>query len=156
MIAFILPVLLEQREVTAKSRVSVKSPAEFLSPLAPWLHRKDRLTKPVSAMAAAAVSFFLTSLAVAQTGNPTLYLAQLRAQDGITSSGSGTAALQLSADETSAVISFSYSNLTSAVTAMHVHGPADPGQSGGILFDIDTATVQPDGTYLWDLRTNGE
>jgi len=79
----------------------------------------------------------------------------LRAQDGVTSSGSGTAALQLSADETSAVISFSYSNLTSAVTGTHVHGPADPGQSAGILFDIDTAIAQPDGTYLWTFAPTG-
>jgi uncharacterized protein (DUF1800 family) len=80
----------------------------------------------------------------------------LRAQDGVTSSGSGTAALQLSADETSAVISFSYSNLTSGVTGTHIHGPADPGQSAGILFDIDTAIVQPDGTYLWTFAPTGD
>jgi uncharacterized protein (DUF1800 family) len=104
----------------------------------------------------AAASVVLVSLAIAQTGDPTLYLAQLRAQSGITSSGSGTAALQLSADEASAVISFSYSNLTSGVTGTHVHGPADPGQSGGILFDIDTAMVQPDGTYLWTFAPTGD
>ena len=117
--------------------------------------RNCKLIRP-SRVAVAAVSVVLASLAIAQTGEPTLYLAQLRAQDGVTSSGSGTAALQLSADETSAVLSFSYSNLTSAVTGVHVHGPADPGQSGGILFDIDTAIVQPDGTYLWTFAPTGD
>lgn len=32
---------------------------------------------------------------------------------------------------------------------MHVHGPANPGQSAGILFDVDTASQRPDGTYQW-------
>jgi len=80
----------------------------------------------------------------------------LRAHNGITSSGTGTAALQLSSDETSAVVSFSYSNLTSGVTGTHIHGPADPGQSGGILFDFDTAIPQPDGTYLWTFAPTGD
>jgi uncharacterized protein (DUF1800 family) len=79
----------------------------------------------------------------------------LRAQNGIASSGSGTATLQLSADETSAVISYSYANLTSAITSIHIHGPASPGQSAGILFDVDTAVPQADGTYLWIFAPTG-
>jgi uncharacterized protein (DUF1800 family) len=85
----------------------------------------------------------------------TLYIGQLRAQGGIASPGSGTATLRLSADETSAVIAFTYSNLTSPITGIHVHGPADPGQSGQILFDIDAAPPQPDGTYLWVFADTG-
>ena len=30
-----------------------------------------------------------------------------------------------------------------------MHGPAAPGQSGGILFDFDATPPQTDGTYLW-------
>jgi uncharacterized protein (DUF1800 family) len=112
-------------------------------------------TKLIRAVVAA-VSLVLSSLGIAQTESPTLYLANLRAQSGISSSGSGTAALQLAADETSAVVFFTYSNLTSGVTGAHVHGPADPGQSGSILFDIDTAPVQPDGTYLWVFAPTGD
>src|SRR5947209_14562781 len=119
-----------------------------------WFTRNCRFIRPIRTTVAAVL--VLASLAIGQTGEPTLYLAQLRAQNGITSSGSGTAALQLSADETSAIISFSYSNLTSGITATHVHGPADPGQSGGILFDIDTAIVQSDGTYLWIFAPTGD
>jgi uncharacterized protein (DUF1800 family) len=55
----------------------------------------------------------------------------------------------LAADETSAVVAFSFSNLSSPVTGKHVHGPADPGQSAGILFDLDTVQPRSDGTYLW-------
>ena len=62
--------------------------------------------------------------------------------------GSGLATLRLSDDQTSAIVSFQYSNLTSAVTGVHIHGPADPGETAPILFDLDTAP-QPDGTYVW-------
>ena len=91
----------------------------------------------------------------AQTDGSTLYLAQLRVQDGVSSSGSGSARLRLSADETSAVVAFSYANLTSPITGLHIHGPADPGQSAGILFDFDSATPEPDGTYLWVIAPTG-
>ena len=86
---------------------------------------------------------------VAPAGQTTLYFASLTPQTGVTSNGSGTSTLRLSSDETFAILSVSYGNLTSPVTGAHVHGPADPGQSGGILFDIDAATPQSDGTYLW-------
>jgi uncharacterized protein (DUF1800 family) len=79
-----------------------------------------------------------------QADGSTLYLAQLRPQSGATTQASGTATLRLSADEQSAVLIFSFSNLTGPVTGMHVHGP-----NGQILFDIDAATPQPDGSYIW-------
>lgn len=63
--------------------------------------------------------------------------------------GSGTAILKLAGDQASATIAFSYSNLSSPVTGVHVHGPANPGQSAGILFDVDATPRRPDGTYLW-------
>ncbi len=85
----------------------------------------------------------------------TLYLAFLRAESTATTPASGTAILQLSDDQTSATLSFRCSNLTSPLTAVHVHGPADPGETGApILFDLDTATFQPDGTYIWVLTPN--
>ncbi len=85
----------------------------------------------------------------------TLYITQLRPQAGTASQGSGTATLRLSADETYAIISFDYSNLSSPISGMHIHGPADPGQSGGILFDVDAAPPQPDGTLIWVFAQTG-
>jgi uncharacterized protein (DUF1800 family) len=70
-------------------------------------------------------------------------------QAGTQSTGSGSASLLLAADGLSAVLRFSYSNLTTPVNGAHIHGPADPGASGQILFDIDTATPQADGSYVW-------
>ena len=79
-----------------------------------------------------------------QADGSTLYLTSLRPQAGVNSPGSGTASLRLSGDETSAIFSFEFSNLTGPVTGMHIHA-AD----GTILFDVDAAIPQPDGTYLW-------
>jgi uncharacterized protein (DUF1800 family) len=77
-----------------------------------------------------------------------VYIAHLRAQS-VGATGSGTAILRLAADEGSATVAFSFSNLSAPVTAKHVHGPANPGQSAGILFDLDTVPRRVDGTYLW-------
>ena len=74
----------------------------------------------------------------------TLYITELRPQGSATSQGSGTATLRLAADGKSAIISYTYSNLTGPITGMHVHG-ADT----SILFDVDAATPQPDGTLIW-------
>jgi len=49
--------------------------------------------------------------------------------------------LRLKADQKSALVTFNYSNLTTRVTSSHLHGPADPGQSGNVLFDLDDAAL---------------
>ncbi len=84
-----------------------------------------------------------------QADGSTLYLTSLRPQGTANSQGSGTASLRLSADETYAIFSFEFSNLTGPVTGMHIHGPT------GILFDVDTAIPQPDGTYIWVITQVG-
>ncbi len=85
-----------------------------------------------------------------QADGSTLYLAQLRAQNGIVSNGSGSGTLRLAADGASATLAFNFTNLSSAVVSMHVHA-----QGGTILFDIDDAQPQPDGTYLWTIVPAG-
>jgi uncharacterized protein (DUF1800 family) len=74
----------------------------------------------------------------------TLYITELRPQGAATSQGSGTATMRLAADGKSAVISYTYSNLTGPITGLHVHA-----SDGTILFDIDAATPQPDGSLIW-------
>lgn len=88
-------------------------------------------------------------------GTATLFTAALSPEAGVTSSGSGSATLQLSADQTYATLRFSYSNLTSPKVSEHIHGPADPGVSAGILFDIDTTGPQADGSYRWTIVQSG-
>ena len=85
----------------------------------------------------------------------TLYFTNLVPQAGVISTASGSATLQLAADQTHAVINLNFTNLGSPLTAYHVHGPADAGQNGSILFDFDTATPQPDGSFVWNIGQVG-
>lgn len=80
---------------------------------------------------------------------PTLYIANLTPQGNALSTASGQATLLLAGDEASAVLRFSYSNLTTPKTSEHIHGPGGPGVSAGILFDIDATPPQADGSYVW-------
>jgi uncharacterized protein (TIGR03437 family) len=85
----------------------------------------------------------------------TTYLAMLRPEGTVTSPASGASVLRLSADEKSATVTFNYSNLTTPTTSGHIHGPADPGQNGGIVFDLDDAPKQADGSFVWTFAQVG-
>jgi len=79
-----------------------------------------------------------------QADGSTLYLTSLRSQGTANSPGSGTASLRLAGDETSAIFSFEFSNLTGPVTGMEIYA-----SDGTMLFDVASAIRRPDGTYLW-------
>ena len=79
-----------------------------------------------------------------QADGSTLYVSQLRPQGGAVTQGSGSSTLRLAGDEHSAIVNFSYSNLSGPITSMHIHA-AD----GSILFDLDDAAPQPDGSLIW-------
>ncbi len=81
----------------------------------------------------------------------TLYSATMLPQSGITSVGVGSATLRLSADESQAILAFDYSNLSSPVTGKHIHSDPYLFYPSQIIFDIDDATPQPDGTYRWTI-----
>jgi uncharacterized protein (TIGR03437 family) len=85
----------------------------------------------------------------------TPFLATLRPEGSAMSPASGFSTLKLAADEKSAVLRSAYSNLTTPEISAHIHGPADPGQSGQILFDLDTAPRQADGSYVWTFTPVG-
>jgi uncharacterized protein (DUF1800 family) len=87
----------------------------------------------------------------------TLYSANMLAQPGIISSGVGSATLRLSPDETQAILKFSYSGLSAPVTAKHIHADTYQAKNlqGQIVFDIDSATPQPDGSYIWQIVPSG-
>jgi uncharacterized protein (DUF1800 family) len=87
----------------------------------------------------------------------TLYSANMVAQSGALSSGVGSATLRLSADESQAVLRFSYGGLSAPVTAKHIHADTYLGKNpqGQIVFDIDTATQEPDGSYIWTIAPSG-
>jgi uncharacterized protein (DUF1800 family) len=87
----------------------------------------------------------------------TLYSANMVAQSGALSSGVGSATLRLSADNSQAVLRFSFSGLSAPVVAKHIHADTYLGKNGQgqIIFDIDTATPEPDGSYVWTLAPSG-
>jgi hypothetical protein len=87
----------------------------------------------------------------------TLYSANLVAQSGAISSGVGSATLRVSADGTQAVLRYSQSGLSSAVTAKHIHADTYLGKNsqGQIIFDIDAATPEADGSYVWNITASG-
>lgn len=84
-----------------------------------------------------------------------LYEANLLAQATVNSTGVGGATLRLSADGTSAILNFHFSGLTSAVTGRHIHCDPYLNNPSQIMFDIDTATPQPDGSYIWNIAPVG-
>jgi uncharacterized protein (DUF1800 family) len=93
---------------------------------------------------------------VVSVGSPNkLYLASPRPNAGIASSGWGSSSLQLSGDETVASVRFNISNLSTARTGLEIRGPADAGQQGAILFNIQTATPEADGSYKWTIADVG-
>lgn len=106
----------------------------------------------VDGVAANTVKVFVTSAPVTSA---TTYLAMMRPEGSVTSPASGASVLRLSADEKSATVTFNYSNLTTPTTSGHIHGPADPGQSGNILFDLDTAPKGADGSFVWTFAQVG-
>lgn len=91
----------------------------------------------------------------ARADDGALYLATLTPEAGVSSGGSGVSIVKIAADATYFVVHVDAGNLTSARTGAHIHGPADPGASGPILFDLDGATPMPDGGLRIPLRPTG-
>ena len=69
--------------------------------------------------------------------------------------GSGLCTIRLNAAETQATVKFSYSGLTTAVTGKHIHNDQYLTHPSQIIFDMDTAIPQPDGSYLWNIGPVG-
>ncbi|HEX5082156.1 MAG TPA: DUF1800 family protein [Blastocatellia bacterium] len=64
-------------------------------------------------------------------------------------SATGSSTVTLSPDETSALVSLSFANLSSPQTAAHIHGPAEPGNNApGTLLDLDQPLGQVS-NLLW-------
>lgn len=78
-----------------------------------------------------------------------LYAANLLPETGTVTTGSGSATVRLAPDERSGTVRFSFTALTAPVSGAHIHGPADPGTNGPILFDLDSAPPNPDGSFTW-------
>jgi uncharacterized protein (DUF1800 family) len=85
----------------------------------------------------------------------TLYTANLLAEPGVNSTAVGSGTLRVSADGSQAILSFSFSGLSAPLTGRHIHCDPYLTSPSQIIFDIDEATPQPDGTYVWPLAAVG-
>jgi uncharacterized protein (DUF1800 family) len=79
-----------------------------------------------------------------------LLLAQMVPQGSSLSLGFGSASLLLAPDQATAVLHYTYSNLSGPIIAQHIHGPGGP-----ILFDIDTSAPDSTGGRLWTIVPAG-
>jgi uncharacterized protein (DUF1800 family) len=85
----------------------------------------------------------------------TLYSANMLAQAGATSTAVGSATLRLNPEGTQAVLKRSFSGLSSPLTGEHIHCDPYLNSPSQIMFDIDQATPQPDGSYVWNIAPVG-
>ncbi len=113
---------------------------------------------PVEVVPGYALSPYVEPAANAVPGQ--LYVARMLAQGAAVTSSTGSATLRLSADESSAILKFSHSTLTSPITAQHIHSDPFLSHPDTIIFDIDTPQnpadgVQPDGSYKWTIEPVG-
>lgn len=93
--------------------------------------------------------------AIANSTSGTLFTATMLAQGAVISYGFGTATLRLNADETHATLRFSYTNLTSAVTGIHVHAETYQTNLNQMLFSVSEASPQADGSLDWPIQAAG-
>ena len=117
-----------------------------------WLKPGD-----AGSLASEVVPGYALSQYVAPTvvsGESALYTTSLTSQGSAVSSGYGNGTLQLSADETVATLRFTYANLTTnlAASGRHIHAA---NHGGNIVFDIDTAIPNADGSYTWVIAPVG-
>ncbi|HEX7182161.1 MAG TPA: DUF1800 family protein [Thermoanaerobaculia bacterium] len=84
------------------------------------------------------------------TRQEVLFTATLTPQSGAVTLGSGRATLLLAADEVTAVLRETWSNLSATLSGAHIHAP-----DGQILFDLDTTPAAPDGSRVWTIIPAG-
>ena len=85
----------------------------------------------------------------------TLYVADMLPASGVTNMAFGSATLRLSADNSQAVLNFSFSGLSSTVTGEHIDNDPYLSSPSLIIYDISAATPQPDASYLWNIKAVG-
>ncbi|HWV98127.1 MAG TPA: DUF1800 family protein [Candidatus Acidoferrum sp.] len=85
----------------------------------------------------------------------TLYVADMVTGPGVTNMGVGSATLRLSADNSRAILNFSFSGVPSTVIGEHINNEPYLSNPSEILYDISAARPQPDGSFLWPITAVG-
>ncbi|MGI8601492.1 MAG: DUF1800 family protein [Verrucomicrobiales bacterium] len=82
-----------------------------------------------------------------------LYIATLTPQGDSGTLGSGSSVMTVNVEQTEAVITVQWSNLTGPKTQLHVH---DASRANAIIFDFDTETPDASGAFHWTFAPTGE
>jgi len=85
----------------------------------------------------------------------TLYIANMLPGTGVTNMPFGSATLRLSADNSRAVLNFSFNDISSTVISEHIDNEPYLNSPSGIMFDISDTSPQPDGSYVWNIGPVG-
>jgi hypothetical protein len=85
----------------------------------------------------------------------TLYVATMVADSGVLGMPVGTASLRLSADNSHAVLNFSFSDISSPVIGEHINNDPYLTSPSQTMFDISAAHPLPDGSYSWSIQPVG-
>jgi len=114
-----------------------------------WVRPDETNALPSGVVPGQVLSPYIGAIANASSG--TLYTCTMLAQGTAISPGVGTATLVLSPDETYAILKYSYTNLTSPENDKHIHSDPYLIHPSQIIFDIDEAEPEADGSYRWDI-----
>lgn len=118
-----------------------------------WLKPAQAGTAPSEVVPGYVLSPYVEPPAASNPG--TLYVSTMVAQGVAQTRGVGNATLRLSADETQAILTRTYANLSGPLTGEHIHADPYKSQPSQIIFDIDQTPLQPDGTYIWSIAPVG-
>lgn len=89
------------------------------------------------------------------SGAGDLFFTKMSSEGGAVTTASGLCTLRLNAAGTQATVRFNYAGLTTAVTGKHIHNDPYLTNPSQIIFDMDTAVPNSDGSYTWDLAPVG-
>lgn len=85
----------------------------------------------------------------------TLYVATMVSAPGVLGMPVGSATLRLSADNSHAVLNFSFSDISSPVIGEHINNDPYLTSPTETMFDISAANPLPDGSYNWSIQPVG-
>jgi uncharacterized protein (DUF1800 family) len=90
-----------------------------------------------------------------QNNSGTLYSANLLALPGVVSEGVGSATLLVNAAGTQATLSFTITNMVGTPTGESINSDPYENDPAELIFDISAAKQQPNGTYIWNIKSTG-
>ena len=90
-----------------------------------------------------------------QNNSGSLYSANLLALPGVVSEGVGSATLLVNAADTQATLSFTITNMVGMPTGESINSDPYENDPAELIFDISASKPQPNGTYIWNIKSTG-